>query len=201
MPTSSHKNLHGSRNARVNRRVGLSEALRSQPKPLIALEIRASKFGFAVLEGPSRLLDWGVRWFGDGALRSTVSDRISTLLSFYRPYVVVVRSRTYYSASKNNRFTKIVDTIRAEARRNSTKFKVLNLRQVRDHFASSGPATKHAIASAISRQFAELSWKLPNPRKPYQSEAPAMVIFDAAANGIAFLGEQALSHTEGQPGS
>jgi hypothetical protein len=201
MPISSHKNLHGSRNARVNRRPALSEIPGSQPKPLIALEIRTSKFGFVVLEGPTRLLDWGVRWFGDGTLRSTVSDRITTLLRFYRPYVVVVRSRTYYSASRSNRFAKIVDTIRAEARRNSTKFKVLNPRRVRDHFASNGPATKHAIASAIARQFAELSWKLPNPRKPYQSEAPAMVIFDAAANGIAFLGEAALSNTEGQFGA
>jgi hypothetical protein len=173
-----------------------------EPKPVerlrvLALEIRASRFGFAVLEGPTTLLDWGVRWFGDGVLRSTVSDRISTLLSFYRPYVIVVRSRTYYSGPENNRFARIVDTIRTEARRKRTRFKILNQHHVRDHFASKGPATKHAIASAVARQFDELSWKLPNPRKPYQKEARAMVIFDAVANGIAFLGEQALSNTEG----
>jgi hypothetical protein len=156
---------------------------------LLALEIRASKVGFAVFEDPTRLLDWGVRWFGDGALRSSVSDRISTLLSFYGPHVVVVRSRTYCSASGNNRFAKIVDTIRTEARRKRTRFKILNQHHVRDHFASKGPSTKHAIASAVARQFEELSWKLPHPRKAYQNEARAMVIFDAVANGIAFLGE------------
>jgi hypothetical protein len=168
---------------------------------LIALEIRASKFGFAVFEGPTRLLDWGVRWFQekDGALRSTVADRIGTLLRFYRPGAVVVRVRDCHSASKSRAFTMIVSSIRTETMRNSTKFGFVTIRQVREHFAPNGQTTKHGIATNIAKQFEELSWKLPNRRKSYQSEPPTMVIFDAAATGVACFGRKAPSNRGDQP--
>jgi hypothetical protein len=163
------------------------------PKRLLALEIRASRLGFAVLEGPTGLLDWGVRSFGEQneKLRSAVSDRIATLLAFHKPASVVTRVRRYYSAAQNKRFRAIVSAIRAETKRKSTKFFVLTTRQVRAHFAPNGQVTKHDIATSLVKQFEALSWKLPGQRKAYQSEAPAMLVFDALANGVAFVGSHA----------
>jgi len=159
------------------------------PKRLLALEIRASRFGFAVLEGPARLLDWGVRSFGEEQkkVRSAVADRIATLLAFHKPFAVVVRLRKYHSAARNRRFLLTVAGIRTETMRHSTKFYALTARQVRDRFASNGQTTKHDIATSLTEQFEELSWRLPRRRKPYQSEAPVMLVFDALANGLAFL--------------
>jgi hypothetical protein len=170
-------------------------------KRLLALDIRSSKVGFAVFEGPTKLLDWGVRWFVDGTLRSTVTDRISTLLTFHTPFAVVVRGRKYYSPSKNRRFATIVSSIRAETRRNSTKLRIITTRQVHDHFDSHGRATKHFVATIIARHFEELSWKLPHRRKSYESEAPTMVIFDAVANGIVFFGGPTFTNAAIQDGS
>jgi len=162
------------------------------PKRLLALEIRASRLGFAVLEGSTRLLDWGVRSFGEQneKLRSAVSDRIATLLAFHKPSAVVVRVRKYHSAAQNKRFLAIVAAVRAETTRNSTKLFVLTSRQVRARFDPNGEITKHEIATILAKQFEELSWKLPGRRKSYQSEAPAMLVFDALANGVAFVGRQ-----------
>jgi len=171
------------------------------PKRLLALEIRASRFGFAVLEGPTKLLDWGVRSFGEqrGRLRSTAADRIATLLAFHKPFAVVVRIRKYHSSIQNRRFAGIMASIKAETRRNSTKFCALTTRQMRDRLALNGQTTKHDIATSLAKQFEELSWKLPRRRRFYQSEAPVMVVFDAVANGIAFF-ETSRSSPNIQPG-
>lgn len=163
------------------------------PKWLLALEVRASRLGFAVFEGPTKLLDWGVRSFekGNKTLTSSVSDRIATLLAFHRPFAVVMRGRVYDSISQRRAFAKIVSSIRAEAGRNSTKFIVLSARQVQACFAPKGQITKHEIAVILAKRFEELSWKLPQRRKSYQCEAPVMAVFDAAATGVAFLGKTA----------
>ena len=158
------------------------------PKRLLALEIRASRLGFAAIEMPARLLDWGVRSLGEphAQLRSVVSDRIATLMVFHRPQTVVVRARKYRSRVQNARFLAIVAAVRVETRRHSAKFRIITSAQVKDCFASNGKVPKHAIAKTLADQFEELSWKLPGRRKPYQSEAPAMLVFDALANGVAF---------------
>lgn len=173
------------------------------PKPLLALEIRASRLGFAVLEGSARLLDWGVRSFGEQnqEVRPAVSDRIITLLAFHNPWTVVMRAHKYHSAVNNKKFLAITAAIRAETKRNSTKFCVLTTGQVRHHFALRGQVTKHDIATSLANQFEELSWKLPHRRKAFQSEAPAMLVFDALANGIAFVERQTPPSSGGEGSS
>lgn len=169
---------------------------------VLALEIRASKLGFAVLEGSTRLLDWGVRSFDEKKEkpRSAVSDRIATLLAFHKPAAVVAHTPKYHSVADNKRFLTIAAAIRAEARKSSTKFLVLTTRQVRARLGPEEQVTKHAIATSLANQFEEFTWKLPRRRKSYQSEAPAMLVFDALANGIAFFGRQTPSTSihEGQ---
>lgn len=175
------------------------------PKRLLALEIRASRLGFAVLEGSARLLDWGVRSFGEQdqgqGVRSAVSDRIATLLAFHNPSAVVVRARRYHSTINNKKFLAIVAAIRAETKRNSMEFCILTMPQVRDHFALRGKVSKHDIATSLADQFEELSWKLPHRRKAFESEAPAMLVFDALANGIAFLERQTPQSSSGERAS
>lgn|SRR4029077_2745888 len=167
---------------------------------LLALEIRTSRVGFVVLEGSARLLDWGVRSLGEQGqrIRSTVSDRITTLLAFHNPSTVVVRIRNYHSAGHNKNLLAIVASIKAETKRNSKEFCVLTTRQVRDHFALKGQNTKHDIATSLANQFEELSWKLPRRRKAFQSEARAMLVFDALANGITFVGRRAPGSFSGE---
>jgi hypothetical protein len=173
------------------------------PKRLLALEIRASRIGFAVFEGPTRLLDWGARSFENDhkTLRSSVSDRIGVLLAFYEPFALVIRGRICHSTSHKRTLAKIVSAIRVESRRHSTRFIVLKTREVRISFVGNGKITKHDLALSVAQQFEELTWKLPRRRKFYQSEAPAMVVFEAVANGIAFFRKRARTNPSTQPHS
>ena len=54
---------------------------------LIALEIRARKFGFVVLEDTTKLLDWGVRSYAGHAQSFPVvaGKRLRALLELYQP--------------------------------------------------------------------------------------------------------------------
>jgi hypothetical protein len=161
----------------------------SFPNRIIALEIRASKFGFAVLEGPGKLLDWGVRSFAERGedLEPAVADRISTLLTFYAPVTVVARDRQHHEAIQQKRILTIFATAKQATRKNSARFRILSAAHVRKRFAPDGRITKHEVARILTERFEELSFRLPSRRKAYQSEAPAMLIFDALATGVAFL--------------
>jgi hypothetical protein len=160
-----------------------------QPQRIISLDIRASKFGFVALEGPDRLLDWGVRSFGEqiDELESAALDRVSTLLEFYNPVTVVVRDRAHNSTVHSKKVHAIIGAIGSLTKRSSADFQALTTMQVRNRFALDGPITKHDIAKSLAERFEELSFRLPTRRKIYQSEAPVMLVFDALATGVAFL--------------
>lgn len=159
---------------------------------LLALEIRSQKFGFVVFEGPTRLLDWGVRSYAGRSAhrRAIVEKKICLLLQLYAPSAVVMRRRDSSSRRARKAILSAVQTIRTEARKCSIELQSLNTREIRRFFAEHGGATKHQIASLLAKRFEELSWKLPRARKAWQSEAHIMPIFDAAATGIAFLDQQ-----------
>jgi hypothetical protein len=156
---------------------------------IIAIEPRSSKFGFVVLERPDGLLDWGVRSFGEdiGSFKARFSDRIDTLLAFYDPAVVVVRDRTSNSAVRDKRVRKVIGALELIMKPKKSRFRLLTAEEVRDRFAFNGEITKHDIAKSLAERFKELSFRLPNRRKVYQSEAPVMLVFDALATAIAFV--------------
>jgi hypothetical protein len=76
---------------------------------------------------------------------------------------------------------------------------IVTAKQVRHAFAKYGATHKHDIALCVTDQFQELSWKLPRRRKTYQSELTAMLVFDAAANGMTYFRRQSHSQSGTQP--
>ena len=161
--------------------------LRNSVKRIIALEIRASKIGFAAFEGPSRLLDWGLRSVGSSALTHVVAERIRTLFEFYRPSIVVVRERNPKGKREQRTLKRIREIISRETRNHSARFTAISSQEFRAYFDLRAVNTKYAIASEMAKRFDELSWKLPRQRKAYESESPSLAVFDAVATGIVFL--------------
>ena len=155
---------------------------------VLALEIRASRMGFAVFED-MELIDWGAKSFPRTAspLKGCVPTRIRNLLTTYCPGIAVVRERKYFSESGNKRFATILDMLRRESKQQRAKFRVISPYSLEAYFAKHGCTTKYEIATNLARRFEYLSWKLPKPRKVYESEAPIMAVFDAVATGLGFL--------------
>ena len=158
---------------------------------VLALEVRPSKLGFVVFDGPTRILDWGVRNFTPGGnLAESTTKRIGPILDQYTPSDVILRRRRDSKARLHPGFPIVLRASSAEANRRSIRVRWLSTRSVKEFFRPHGYVTKQEIASAIAERFAELVWKLPPKRKPWQSEGHNMVIFDAASLGVAFFAKQ-----------
>ena len=78
--------------------------------------------------------------------------------------------------------------IKEGAERNNVA--VIRIRQstLLRYFRQYNATTKHEIAQAVAQIIPELAWRLPPKRKPWQSEAHRMSVFDAAAAVIAHVG-------------
>ena len=154
---------------------------------ILALEVRYRRFGFAVLEKmPRLLLDSGTRTYSTATV---FRQRLKPIFSVFDPQVIVVRRPSHRNPRHRNGVQSILRVIRREATRRSIQMKFVTISEIRHVFRESG-ATKELIATATTRTFPELQWKMPPKRKPWTSEGHNMVIFDATATGIAFLALQ-----------
>jgi hypothetical protein len=151
---------------------------------ILALEVRYRRFGFVVLEQkPMRLLDCGTRSFTSPAV---LIERLEPIIAMFDPCVIVVRRPGHTSVVHLEGVESNLRTIRLESTRRSIPMEFVTVHEVRRVFHESG-TTKDAIAATIAKTFSELHWKLPPRRKAWISEGHNMVIFDAAATGLAYL--------------
>jgi hypothetical protein len=160
---------------------------------LLALDLRPRSYGYAVLEGPDRLLDWGVRSFRNGvnAVQAPMRKKLANLLDELAPSVVVAKDLSKRRGITGRKLRKITEVLRREAGKRAIPVRFLNARALQAAFGSGNRLTKHAIASALAQRFPELSWRLPPKRKPWQSEDYRISIFDAAALGVAYFARRA----------
>ncbi len=159
---------------------------------LLALEIRSQRIGFVVFEGPTRLLDWGVRSCSHPTrrLHEVVAKRVRSLLFRYRPFAVAMRSDNHYSSQTTARLRISVGAIRREANRCGVKLRLLKTKPREHFFVQLRCGTKHQVAQLMAALFEELSWRVPPKRKPWHSESYHTVIFDAAATGLVAFAEE-----------
>jgi hypothetical protein len=157
---------------------------------ILALEVRPRVTGFAVLEIKPSLLDWGTRKQGvsEPQLAGVVARKINALLDVYAPSAIVVRARNVLSQGAHGRIRTVIGVVRGEAKKRSVTFQTISTKAVRRFFAEHNRTTKYQAATLLAEWFPELSWKLPPKRKSWKSEHHRMVVFDAAATGLAFLG-------------
>jgi hypothetical protein len=160
-----------------------------QMERLLALEVRPQKFGFVVFEGPTRLLDWGVKSYQVRGIsrRAILRKRISFLLRMYVPSVLAVRQGDSSPRKARRAILWATEIIRAQASGKSTGLYSLKTREIWSFFAAHGCTNKHHMATLLAKWFEELSWRLQPARKPWQGEKSNTLVFDAAATGIAFF--------------
>lgn len=150
---------------------------------VLAIDPCRKGFGFAVLEGRERLVDWGLAQVWAGNDKEFLA-RVEGLVARYTPAILVLQDPTDRRRSK-----RAVRRTRLLGRR--AKSLCLHLRHVsnthvRDCFADEA-VTKHEIALAIARRFPELEVLIPRARRPWTSEDDRMNVFDAVALVLATL--------------
>lgn len=170
------------------------EQLRENRKhlPLLAIEIRAQRFGFALLCGGD-LLDSGVCVFGsDAAAHMRLIRKLAFLLRLYSPGIIIARRTRRAGDESSATARRNLAKICAWLRQRSIPFLILDRQNVADYFGAHDCANKHDIAALVASRFSDLKERVPRRRKPWNPEAYVVIIFDAVATGIAFSDTQVM---------
>ena len=153
---------------------------------VLAVDPSTRGFGFAILEGPNRLIDWGVKETKVNKKRRSLRF-IAELIHRYQPSVLVVEDYTGKGSRRCRRVRELIEDISKLAVQQKIKVRNFSRLKVKQAFSESGTSNKYEIAIAIAKRFPELAPRLPRFRKPWMSEDYRMSIFDAVALAITFF--------------
>lgn len=155
-------------------------------KRVLAVDPSTRGFGFAILEGPNRLIDWGVKETKTDK-KSRSQKLIANLIDLYQPSVIVIEDHAAKGSRRCGRVRELIDDISQLAEKRNVKVRSFSRLKVKQAFSESDATTKYKIAVAIAERFPELAPRLPRYRKPWMSEDYRMSIFDAVGFGVTFF--------------
>ena len=155
-----------------------------KPNRILAVEIRAARLGYAVLETPKQLCDFGALLFSTPRV---ARGRIARLLHRYQPAVLVL-------AGAGARYPRNMQSRRAIARIGKNEAKQRGIpsariseKEFKTFFGQYFCRDKYDIAAVLAKWFPELAWRVPPPLDFYDPEPRQMLYFDSIALGIAYL--------------
>ena len=146
-------------------------------------------FGFIVLEGSERLIDYGVKVV-QGDKNSASLKKVADLIKYYQPKVIALETPTDKACRRRQRVQELLREIAQLASSKRIKIQSFSRSQIRKSFSPSNSFTKYQIALTLAEQFSELTVRLPAVRKPWMGEDKRMSIFDAAALALTHFLEE-----------
>lgn len=156
-------------------------------RKVLALAVRARWFGFAILDGDCRLIDWGMVFY-QGCSTTQIGAaqrRLANLMTTFDPGVIAVAVSGVAASRNAPSVHALVKSLRTESRARSIPFHSVNRKFIRAAFREFNAESKDEIASAIVTLFPELRWKLPSKRKTWEKEHFRLALFDAVAVSVA----------------
>ena len=107
------------------------------------------------------------------------------LLTEFTPAAVVLEDAEAPGSRRHHRVRKLIKALAALGEERGVTVALLPRTAVVARFSSGeARATKQMIAETLVRHFPELRFKLPKPRKIYESKRESMSIFDALALAV-----------------
>ena len=154
---------------------------------VLSVDPTSKGFGFAVLEGPGQLIDWGVKHVrADGGRRNQdCLEKVAALIVRFQPDVFVVERTGVKGCLRRPRVRRLIKSLLTLARHHDLRVRRISRRTVLRCFSQTSAAKKYQVAVALARQFPELELHLPPERRLGDSEDERMSIFDALALGYA----------------
>ena len=150
---------------------------------ILALDLHPRHFGYVVVEGPDKLLDWGVcsRRKGNPA-DVLIRKRLRPLLELWRPSLLLIGGPQQTRPRRNILQDRFLKRVAAEAKNHRVPVRLTRKR--------TGSLGKYENARLVAEHFPVLALSLPPKRKPWESEHYSMSMFDAAVMAIALPGSQ-----------
>jgi hypothetical protein len=151
---------------------------------VLAINPSRDGFGFAVLEGPEQLIDWGVKR-AKQAKNPNCLLKIESLIEHYQPEVIALSDCK--DSRRSLRVQKLIREIMQLSSRKKITCRSFSRSSIGQAFSQSGVLTKYQVATTIAEQLPELVPYMPHVRKPWMSEDSRMSIFDAVALALMFF--------------
>jgi hypothetical protein len=152
-------------------------------KRVLGIDPFSRGVGFAVLEGPGYLIDWGLK-STDGADSAKAIRIIETLIGRFQPDVLAIEDWDETGSRRRDRVRKLLNRVASRGTK-SMRVRLITTRQLRALGPRSQVNTKFGRACFLADQFPELRAFLPRFRKPWMSEEDRMSIFDALGFALA----------------
>jgi len=170
-------------------------------KRVLAVDPTSHGFGFAILEGPNRLVDWGVKKLRHNK-NARCRQEVLRLIADFEPDVVVVEHTKHKSCWRRLRVRRLIESLCTTAKKRHFRVSRIPRRSVQRHFGIHRPATKRQVAVAIAERFPELEPYLPptwdrlvKRLHADDSEDERFGIFDAVGFALTFYeGSQSTRH-------
>ncbi len=166
--------------------------LRIYDPRVLAIDLRLPRSGFAIYEGPSRLLDYGTTVIPFERADSSAS-RFSDLLKISLPSVIVVKRERWEDMIAHPQAKRLAAALTEECDARQIEIRLLEQNSIRSTFHNLDCETKTEISAALSRFFPNLVWQLPPQRRIWDSEHPRQSVFDAIALGFAYWQQETSS--------
>ncbi|MCW3128271.1 MAG: hypothetical protein JWO03_3929 [Bacteroidetes bacterium] len=148
---------------------------------ILALYPNSIGIGYACLQIPDRLLDFGV------ATAKPISNgkllrRAERFLNYYKPKLVLLKETSELANSgRNDRLIKAMTTLCDEMGLDTYRY---TKQQIKDTFEVFGAKTKFSMAEKMVKMLPDLAVRMPKVRKWYEKEDYNMVVFDAVALAV-----------------
>ena len=155
-------------------------------KRILAVDLRSTRVGFAVVETPIQLVDWGKR----ALTADSCSALLLWLLQKYGISLMVVRKIQFDSPRNTARVRTGLRVIRKIARARSIELTAMSKNDFNRVFQQPERRTKFEIARLMTVIFPELAQLLPRSRRCYEPENRRMSVFDAVALAVVHLAIQ-----------
>jgi len=141
-------------------------------RSIVAIDPNSRGLAFAFFES-GILLDWGIR---NDRKQLLALDRLVTA---YKADVVVMEDPDAPRCERRPRVRRLLRTMADHLGKNGIGVVGVSRYEVRRSAAERGMTTKHRVALAIGRDFPEIEYLVPPPRKRFDSEEWRTDIFDA----------------------
>jgi hypothetical protein len=153
---------------------------------VLALAPTTRGLGFAVLEGNTTLVDWGVKSL-QGDKNTASLARTQDLINHYKPSILLLENDSTPDIRRAERVKTLNRQLSALASENNVLVMVLTRLHVRQMICPGKVGTKQEVAEALALKFPkELGNRLPPKRRLWTSLDYRMAIFDAVALTVAF---------------
>jgi Holliday junction resolvasome RuvABC endonuclease subunit len=160
--------------------------IQNKPVRILAVAPLSRGLGYAVMEGPTRLVACGNK----AILRDKNAGSLAWVekfIKFYQPDVLVLPDVTAADTRRAARIKTLHRKIVVLVKKHQLKVRLISVTQVRGELLGDAKGTKQAVAQTLAEKFpVELASRLPPKRRPWMSEDPRMDIFDAVGLAVAF---------------